>query len=73
MAQKLHGVGDDCLPEGVIKAPQAVVTRQNKILNFYATLPSQGCVLHRASSVCSPMQMSPPLEGAGLLQERVRW
>lgn len=36
-------------------------------------LPSQVCVLQRASSVCRPMQMSPPLLGVGLVHVRVRW
>jgi hypothetical protein len=35
-------------------------------------VPGQACVAHRASSVCSPRQMSSPGEGAGLVQERVR-
>lgn len=34
---------------------------------------SQVCMLHRASSVCKPMQMSPPWAGAGLPQVLVRW
>lgn len=38
-----------------------------------AVIPSQTCVLQSASSVCRPIQMSPPLAGGGLLHIRVRW
>lgn len=34
-------------------------------------VPGQGCVLHRASSVWRPKQISPPYAGGGLLQVRV--
>lgn len=71
--QKWNAAGDDCLPEGVMKAPEAAAPPQSQVWNIRVTLPSHVCVLHRASSVWSPMQMSPPLEGAGLLQVRVRW
>lgn len=40
---------------------------------LHAVVPSQVCVLQSASSVCRPMQMSPPLAGGGLLHVRVRW
>lgn len=36
-------------------------------------MASQVCMLQSASSVCKPMQMSPPWAGAGLPQVRVRW
>lgn len=78
-AKRGHIPGNDTawgmitFPGGLIKVAQAGVAFRRVWIYRCGTLPSHVCVLHRASSVCSPMQISPPLAGAGLLQERVRW